>query len=193
MKISEISPNLYLLKFSNQYKISSTFMRLQEFYESPYETIRDKHFTWDQFFDVYVKNGRMNYWSQWAGFNVPGHVIRKFFKLFAKELTEKEQELYKLIVPIIKSKKDFYLISVYQKTDIRHEEAHGLFYLNIDYKNEVTNLIKAFSLKYFNILCNNLAKKGYSKNVFIDEIQAYAIDGNKRKFLRLFKKYRHKT
>ena len=41
MKIKEIyHPNLFLYTFPNQYELASTFIRLQEFYESPYKQIR---------------------------------------------------------------------------------------------------------------------------------------------------------
>jgi len=166
-------------------------MRLQEFYESPHAVIKDKHFTWENFIDCYTKQGCISYWKDWQGFNVPGDICIKFFYTFKNELTEKEKALWKTLLPIIrKHQYDFYLIGVYKEGDIIHEEAHGLFYLNAQYKAEMIKLINTFSKRYFNQLCQGLTKRGYCPQVFMDEIQAYAIDKKQRKFLNIFKKYR---
>lgn len=38
---------------SSQYEIASMFMRVQEFYESKYSTIRGKYFTVEEYMDTY--------------------------------------------------------------------------------------------------------------------------------------------
>jgi hypothetical protein len=167
-------------------------MRLQEFYESPHATIRNQHFTWEDFLDAYTHKGKMTYCSDYFGFNVPGNIIVKFFDLFKNELTKKEIALYDTLKSLIeKHGENFYLIGVYREQDIQHEQAHGMFYLSPEYRKEVIHLIQQFSPRYFQRLCEGLAKKDYCKEVFLDEIQAYAIDEKRRKFVELFRKYRH--
>lgn len=48
-------PGVIRLEFKNQYECCSSFMRLQEFYESPFKEIRGRFFKLDQFMDVYAK------------------------------------------------------------------------------------------------------------------------------------------
>ena len=190
MTSNEIYPRLFLLKFDSQFELTSTFMRLQEFYESPDAKIKNKHFTWENFITAATCKGTINYWTFWWGFNVPGDVASKFFDLFENELTEKEKKLLTIILPIYeKYKENFYLIGVYKEKDIIHEKAHGLFYLNPNYKKEMIKVIQSYSQKHFNELCNGLKKQGYCQEVFLDEIQAYEIDKKNKKFLRIFNKY----
>ena len=191
MKPTEVFSRLYLLQFPTQYMVTSTFMRLQEFYESPHEPIRNKHFTWEQFIDCYVRNGVLSYWHDWAGFNIPGNVYNQFFKIFGRELTEKEKKLQSCMKDVVKELGDnFYLIGVYSNADVKHEVAHGLYYLNEDYRKEVENLIKGYSKAYYTKLCTGLKLQGYCDQVLKDEIQAYAIDKRQPKFVELFRKYR---
>jgi len=190
MKPIKILNKLYMLKYPDQFTLTSTFMRLQEFYESPYKTIRNKHFSWDEMFKKYVKNNTFTYFSDWTGFNVPGVVIIQFFYVFGDELLKKEKALYNTIKSLIsKHSNDFYLIGVFQNEDIKHEVAHGLYYLDRVYRTKMKNLIRQIDAKKLNELCLNLADKGYCKEVFMDEIQAYAIDDNDEKFISVFNEY----
>ena len=81
MRLKQVYPGLYFLKFPNQYEL--TMIRLQEFYESPYKNIRGKHFTLEQYMDAYAKHkGNFTYCSDWNGFNIPSIVIQDFFIIF---------------------------------------------------------------------------------------------------------------
>ncbi len=96
MKVKPIYPNLYLYTFPNQYELASTFIRLQEFYESPYKEIKGKYFTSENFMDLYAKDQKDNkftYFDDWNGFNIPGDIVLKFAQLFQNDLTKKEKKL----------------------------------------------------------------------------------------------------
>src|ERR1700760_4146537 len=98
MKLQEVTSGLYHILFENQYSCCSTFLRLQEYYESPIKGIRGNYFTLEQFMDAYAETkGNFTYTLDWGGFNVPGHVIKKFFDLFGMNLLEKEKNLYHLL------------------------------------------------------------------------------------------------
>ena len=63
MILTEIENNIYHVKFENQYQITSTFMRLQEFYESSHKNIKHHFFTVEEYMDIYAKeNGNFSYY-----------------------------------------------------------------------------------------------------------------------------------
>ena len=85
----EIFPNCFILNFKTQYELSSTFMRVQEFYESPFKNIKNKLFSHIQFMDTYANEyGNFTYTSDWAGFNVPGNVFNRWKLIFRDDYSK---------------------------------------------------------------------------------------------------------
>jgi len=183
IKIQEIFPGLIHLHFKTQYEVTSTMLRLQEFYESPYENIRDKYFDLEDYMDTYAKHKEnFTYTIDWSGFNIPGNVVNKFFKIFDEKLLAKEAILKNTINKAkadigIKDSK-FYLIASYDddlegKDVLKHEIAHGLYYLNEEYKEKMEKVIMNISDNERNLLAERLLDEGYFENVIFDEMQAY--------------------
>ncbi len=145
MKIKEIYPNLFLYTFPNQYEMGSTFVRLQEFYESPYKDIKGRYFTLENFMDLYVKDNdnKFTYFEDWNGFNIPGHIVDYFDLQFNFDFTTKEFKLFEELDDAFATDdvKDFYIIGVVEKDKeiIKHEVAHGLYYLNKNIKKKCLN------------------------------------------------------
>lgn len=184
----EIYPNIFHLKFKTQYLATDTFMRLQEFYESPFTSIQGNYFTREQYQDIYAKTyGQFDYHTKWSGFNVPGNIVLKFFDKFidiCEPVSDKECMLYDTVQDKINIwtvgkdkvniRKDFYLIATYNNKDIDHEVAHGFYYLSKQYKKEIDSILLAnCRTSLFKRLRIELLRLGYSKEVFRDEIQAY--------------------
>lgn len=170
--IEEIRDSIFLVRCKTQYEIASTFMRLQEFYESPYKGIRGQFFTLEQYMDRYAKEtGDFTYTDDWNGFNVPGNVVLDFFDRFDFDLLEKEKELYRVIEPALKRGDKFYLLGIWEDADLTHEIAHGYYYLDDNYRRAMNNI--TIELKYRNRIEKWLKNIGYTKEVFLDEIQAY--------------------
>jgi len=173
MKLTCIKPQIYYLLFDNQYAVTSTMMRLEEFYESPYKNIKNKFFTLEQFMDTYAKHmGNFTYTSDWTGFNVQSEVIKKFIYYFKDDLLEKEKPLINLLQTIKDEK--YYLIATYkgcQDNVLDHELAHAYYCLDLDYKHSMCQLINKFKHKLQ--MQNSLLKMGYCRAVLNDEIQAY--------------------
>jgi hypothetical protein len=192
-KLKEIYPNLFLAVFSSQYEMCSTFFRLQEFYESPCNKVRGKYFTYEQGIDAYAYQelddkevGEFNYFSVWAGFNVPGNTINKFKKLFKHDLTEKEKNLLSQISDIQSNKKKYYVIGYEEdgdEEDLKHEIAHGLYYLNSEYKKEMLGLVNSLPSVLTKPTKEWLLKSGYCKKVLNDEIHAYYSTGIRKKMV----------
>jgi len=190
MKIKKITNNILLVVSKNQYDLASTFMRIQEYYESPYNNIYNKHFTLETFLDTYVKpNGKLTYFSDYCGFNVPGNIVNKFFKIFKNDLLEKEKSLLKAIRKNYKNKDDnFYVIGCYRSNELTHEIAHALYYLHRDYKSNMLKAAKRFRrIKSFS---KELLDMGYRKSVLNDEIHAYNL--HFKPFKSIFKYYKDK-
>lgn len=180
--IKQIIPNLLHLKFENQYEVTSTFLRLQEFYESPFDNIRNNYFTLEHYMDTYANEmGNFTYHIDWAGFNVPGNVVLEFYETFSHDmLLEKEKTLKQIIMQAQQDGKiqgdNFYIIGTYGGDDIhviRHEIAHGLFYLNTEYRKQVLEILNKIPESNMEAMTTWLSDKGYTNQVFLDEINAY--------------------
>lgn len=174
MQIDKVTDNIWYLLFENQYKLCSTLMRMQEFYESPLKNIRGKVFTLEQFMDSYAAfRGDFSYTSDWGGFNVPGNVVRKFFEKFSHDLLLKEKVLKHALAPLMKQKK-FYVIAGYERGKVfEHELAHAFYYLRPQYKKDMLKLEEKISKKKLATIHAKLKKLGYDESVYEDEVQAY--------------------
>lgn len=210
MRIKKLSNNIFQLIGKDQYELTSTFVRLQEYYESPFPKIRGHYFQLPEFIDEYTKwKGvtEFTYYSDWFGFNVPGNVVNEFYETFLRHpcgLTEKEWGMFELIKRHHNMcDDDYYIIgtfkgSSYAKNAVKHEVAHAMYYLDEDYKNACEELLNNLSDK--RAFETYLKKKGYFKEMFKDEMQAYlSTDGrhlkkrmiteNAKPFEKNYKKY----
>ncbi len=168
MKVTNLTDRITLLDFKTQELMGKTFVRFQEYYESP--KFHGKIFTLDEFMDWYIEeNGSFSYYEDWEGMNIPSYVLKPFYDGKFDPLTKEEKKLLNLF----KNRKGrFYIIGVNggNKEAIEHEFCHALFYTNKDYKREVQNALKRYKLTK---LKKHLLSVGYSKKVLEDECHAY--------------------
>jgi len=187
-----MKPGIVWLEFESQYWMCSTFMRMQEFYESPLPGFRGNYFTAEKFMDAYAssKGGRFNYFSEWGGFNVPGHVVMDFISKF-NDLSEKERifidEIHNSLPGDLGH--HFYVIGTVRKpvrgsplVDVpteafRHEIAHALYYLDPEYKRDIDVLLNGLSRPLVENMDTYHRECGYDEAFFQDEIQATLIEG----------------
>ena len=217
-KIKQVKPRIFLFEFTDQYNMCMHFLRYQEFYESPNPKFRNKSFTILDFMEWQAKtegNGNFTYPTAWSGFNFPSHIMNDCIKLFLGQLDsdhnkyDKNMKLaYNECERMCNDTEKFYIIGCLKGNTetLDHEICHGLFYLNSEYKKEATKLVKNLPAKLRTSMEKMLAKTGYAKQVFIDEINAYLSTDSKedliaRKiktnnkddaFKELFKKYNSK-
>lgn len=169
------------LRYDTQEELTHTFVRLQEFYESPLPEIRGNTFSLANFLLAYRATFDSNYFTDWNGFNVPGHVVTDFFKRFT-DLSAEEHDLAQDLIDTIGAEtvagdgERFYVIGTWKEEDVTHEIAHALFYLDRDYKlamcEECVNL-RAFSPHAAMCFEGWLRQEGYTPQVYADEVQAY--------------------
>ncbi len=177
----KLTDKIHLLTFENQRDITSTFLRFQEYYESP--NFRGKIFSLEEFKMWYIKtspkgiaSGEFTYYSDWNGFNIPSYVLKPFYDGKFNPLSGEERNF----LNIFKDEADtFYIIGVHRETKeanqlLKHEIAHGLFYTNDNYRFEVQQILSQFDIKA--IKEELRLKAGYHEEVLEDEVHAYSID-----------------
>lgn len=164
---------IYLIESSNRQVLAATFMRFQEYYESP--EFKGKVFSVDDFVQWYAnKFGSFSYSKDWYGFNIPSKVLEPFKWGQFDPLTPLEQNLLNVCRDAVE---DFYVIGVtpsaeYFAETVRHEFAHGAFHVNSDYRKEVERCVKDYNIKPIH---NGLHQMGYCDDVMADETNAYVL------------------
>lgn len=166
-----IARGVYLLRFRTQYELTSTFLRVQEHYESP--KFHGRVFTLEQYMDWYAaRHGNFTYYQDWSGFNVPSTAFQPFYEGKFDPLSEKEKQLLRLFKGL---RERFYVIGVYDagaKHSLTHELAHALYFIDDDYREAVRKAMRGYDTS---ALAKGLAETGYAQHVIRDEIQAYII------------------
>jgi len=189
MKIKSSKDNIVVLTAETQYELTSTFLRMQEYYESP--EFKGIVFDLEDYMDWYAeKYGNFTYYSDWNGFNVPGDVVCSFFNEFEKfsnRLSKKEQDLYNILEEYIVSDQKFYVIGLW-KTDntVEHELCHAFYYIDPAYKKEMHSLLKNVPEEFKHRCRKVLQSDGYHKSVFVDETVAYLATNKITDFVDMF-------
>lgn len=185
-ELQEIRPKIFLMLFENHYDLAMHFVRYQEFYESPSPEYRGKKFELLNFMRWYAftyGNGVFTYPEDWAGFNIPGYIIKEVWDLGISDRNQYDYEMLQIYRECCdKSDGNFYLIGTEIKSEesaitLKHEIAHGFFYTTPEYKKEMTKLVKKLSEELRQYLNNELKELGYTPKVYIDETQAYMATG----------------
>ena len=180
MIIKPLHKQIILIESKNIEELSNTFIRIQEYYESPFAEIRGKTFTLGRLAQLYSERGRTGgftyhktdiHWGDWAGFNFPSEALAPFIQGLFDPLTEKEAAF----ISTFRYRTDkFYIIGtiIGDTGTYKHELAHALYYISDKYKKEVDSLLLKVSLTP---ILDKLKETGYTSEVFLDESQAYLI------------------
>ncbi len=182
MKITKMDPAIYHIHFDDQIDMSTSFMRLQDFYEGVY--FRNKYFQWADYVEWHVRHYKrpFDYLTAYGGFNAPGNYVREFYQEFScAGLTDKEDELFKKLRKAginLETDVNYYLICTCGNIEnlqgyMAHELAHAYFYLIPEYKRAMLRVVKKYKLIAF----RKALLKDYNKSVVNDEIHAYTLTG----------------
>jgi uncharacterized protein YifE (UPF0438 family) len=151
-------------------------LRFAEHYESP--KFRNQVFTLAEFKRWYRTTrpgGKFTYYHDWGGFNIPSYAFKAFKDGRFDPLSEQEQ----LFLDIVRGiKEPFYIIvaPIGHQSTIRHETAHALFYLNLEYRDKVLAILTKMKLRKIR---SRLLEFGYCKEVLLDEFNAFLVDEGK--------------
>lgn len=158
-----------------QEELGNTFIRFQEYYESPNIEFRNKIFTIGQVRSWYsTRYGADTYHHDWTGFNFPSRVLDPFRKGLFDPLTNEEKTLLELL----KYRYDnFYIIGAQNQSVLRHELAHALYAYSSNYRTKIDELCHKYK-KNLKKTSDYILNKGYHKSVLNDELQAYITDND---------------
>ena len=190
-KITEVRDRVFAVTIEDDYDRAMTFLRVQEYYESPNPEFRGKHFNiWD-FIEWYSREhkGAFTYAYDWSGFNIPLPIAWKCYEgdgvnCMPDGWKSKWDAVMKDIVWEVqskmywkKNKRDMnaYIIGAkdMEGDTFQHEVAHGLYYTNKEYKELMDEITQTIPLKHYLKFRKNLLDMGYTESVVDDEIQAY--------------------
>ena len=164
----KIADRIYLVRFPTQYQLASTFLRVQEHYES--SRFRNRIFTLEAYMDWYAaKFGAFTYFEDWSGFNVPSIALEPFKKGRFNPLLKKEHRLLRLFR---NERHPFYIIGVASDENLKHELAHALFFTRPEYKRAVLAAMRGYDTS---ALARSLGRMGYHRHVLPDEVHAYLV------------------
>jgi len=152
-EIKEVRDRVFAVIMKDNYARPMTFLRVQEYYESPNPEFRGKHF------NIGVRSLSDSWKSKWDE-TMKDIVWEVQSRMFNK-----------------KSRRDMnaYIIgaSDTENSTFQHEVAHGLYYTNKEYKELMDEITQTIPLAHYLKFRKNLAKMGYTETVMDDEIQAY--------------------
>lgn len=175
LKIKQQPYNAVWVSADSQRELGETFIRFQEYYESPNIEFHNKIFTLGSVKQWYsIQYGADLYSNVWVGFNFPSLVLIPFKQGLFDPLTEEEKTLLNLLKY---RNDDYYIIGAQTKSVLRHELSHAMYGYYQKYKEEIDQFIWENSSKFRKIK-KYIIDKGYHKNVINDEIQAYVTDND---------------
>lgn len=177
MKKTQLTPTRILLEFETQKELTLHMFRFSEFFEGE-KGIRGKKFAIDTFIDKYSDDkGYLDYFGYWEGYNIPKTEFDKFLKLYEGDYTKREIEVIKVVKGL---PENGYIIAskVGDPITLKHEQGHGLFYENKDYREEAMNIVMSMPSKLITRYQIDLRKKHYCDDVLLDEIHAYILAYN---------------
>lgn len=176
----QVTDNIFHVIIKDQYDLTMTFCRAQEFYESPLKQIRGQKFTMIEFMRMYTKRSgytTFTYPDDWAGFNIPGDVLAEHFQMGIEDINTYDsllKDLYFRARKLVGSN-NFYFIGtngLCEKT-LNHELCHAFYHLDKDYKKKVNSVLKKLNKNVKEKIYKHLIELGYCKKVLLDELNAY--------------------
>jgi len=192
MKCKKLGNQLLLFTFKTQKEITTTFFRMEEYYESPLKGLYEKKFSvFDFLIESMNDDGQIDYFSKWIGFNIPGHSILEWSALHCPDYTPKETEVMNHITSKVDVLKPFYIIAAKEQNTkvMDHEIAHALYYLNERYRGRMLDLsikMRQLDKNNYNKMIKKLRRMGYNQSVFNDEVQAYMSTSTKKELVEKF-------
>ncbi len=183
---------------SHDNEVAKAFVRLQEFYESPYKPFKGRYFALQKYMDRYhkdfpAKEGEFRYYNDWKGFNVPGKVVLEFFRLFEGKLLGQECIIHAACRDYIgDSCPDFYLVGIthcHSEDSIeiyQHEVCHALYNGDPEFRSMADAALDNMDSNLKKHMIKTLLDEGYDSKVIYDELNAYMSTATESMFKSLF-------
>jgi hypothetical protein len=181
IKIKEITPEIFHLKFQSSNLLALHLLRFSDYYEHIDEKLYRKKFSMSDSLEIAFKQDK-DALENADGINLPVSIIYKMAKEYNTALTIQERfilstiETIKCNQPALK-----YIIATYGNEDdadaFYHELAHGFYYTNEAYKLKMNALISVLPKRVKEEMYGYLTRLNYNPSVHNDEFQAYMATG----------------
>ena len=173
-QVYRLSSDIIWVDFDTQVGLTTTLLRFQEHYEGKYHA--GTIFTLDAYKEYYIKeHGAFTYYTDWNGFNFPGHILLPFHGGMMDPLSDAESSFLDAM-EAIKLPSNSYIIGTHsQKSQayLKHETAHALFCVDSKYRAEVLEILTRVDL---NPIFRALSKHEYGSGTWVDECHAYLLE-----------------
>jgi hypothetical protein len=194
MKLKKLNDRVFLFTAETRKELTLSFFRVQEYYESPLKGLnRQKFNTFDFLNESMDDDGKIDYFSYWCGFNIPGNIFNDWRNnQDVEHVTPLELKMFEQLGESgVNYDEPFYIIGSLEGVSdiIKHEIAHALYFTNVEYNKEMFELtveLKNYHNSEYVNLQQKLLEMGYCEEVLDDEIQAYLSSEKKRYLLREF-------
>ena len=180
-------PGVLQVEFSSRREMTLSMCRTEEFFESPFQSVRGKYFSLEDFLFTYAdETGRIDYFHEWEGFNVPRTALDRFNCLF-KDQTKREKEILALVLETDCA----YLIATESDGDpttFEHELAHAKYALDPKYRKAVRDIIMPMPKDLGFRMQADLRAAGYpdDRELLLDEVHAYLKTSTEKELLETF-------
>jgi hypothetical protein len=178
-EIKKVKPNIFAVIIEDSYDRAMTFLRIQEFYESPSAKFRGKDFDlleYAKWYSEEYKSG-FSYAHDFVGFNVPLEVALKCYEVSNSASNIYDDTMKKILSEIRKMNagdKGYVIGSGDLKgSTFNHEICHGLYSTNEKYRKMADEVTEKIPKVDYEIFKANLLEMGYNTKVVNDEMQAY--------------------
>lgn len=184
MRLREIYPGIIHVLSPSFREIKQTWIRFEESYENPIYNFKKykKGFTKEdikKWWKTTEVGKKIPYWFD--AFNIPGYVLKPFFEGKFNPLNYKEAELLRKLQPYYNRRNRFYVIGTLGREALKHESAHGLYYISKEYRKQVNLILSTLDKKVVRKIHRYLHKaQGYGKHVLNDETHSWILDEEKR-------------
>lgn len=184
-RIINCSRNVKVFLFDNPYHLAMSFLRPQEFQESP--KFCGEGFDLEDFMEWYSLNQSsyhhcFTYPHDWRGFNISGVTLLTWYNCTNYPLTNRERAIFfkELQSPYIQEK---YFIGILDSKKelgtLRHELTHAVWGTCTEYRNGCIDIISKMHPRNVNSIYKYLMDKGYvsKDHLLMDELNAYMMTG----------------
>jgi hypothetical protein len=190
MKLTKLTPQILVFKCKTKKELALTFFRIQEFYEAQNSKLRGQSFDTFKFLDVMMADdGKVAYFFPgWSGFNFPSDIFHEWRRL-NPVATAYEAKLIAQVEKALPKGKPFYVVAMLasDKNTLDHEVAHAMFFLNTDYRECATTLVRGLPIALRRHMRQALRTLGYSNGVVVDEINAFLATSDNKYLWKRFK------
>jgi len=182
LKISEITPEIFHLKFLDSDEMMLHLGRFSDYSESADKELYRRKFSWEDSIDRYNSKRGHSYFDSAGGINIPTSIMSRMANEFKDSLTTREKFIMSLISNIRTQSSPFkYLIATCGGADdideLEHELSHGFYYTDEVYKMRMDSHIRNLPKRVKEEMYKWLKRQLYNTSVFDDELQSYMATG----------------